>query len=96
MKVTLVSHASVVIESHGLRIWTDPWLAGKVFNESWSLFPSAAFDPAMLDNIDYLWISHIHPDHFHIPSLSALPAEFKARVKVLFQDNHADRVFGVL
>jgi len=96
MKVTLVSHASVVIESHGLRIWTDPWLTGKVFNESWSLFPSAAFDPAMLDNIDYLWISHIHPDHFHIPSLDSLPREFKARVKVLFQDNHADRVFGVL
>ena len=96
MKVTLVSHASVVIESHGLRIWTDPWLTGKVFNESWSLFPAAAFDPAMLDGIDYLWISHIHPDHFHIPSLNSLPAEFKARVKVLFQDNHADRVFDVL
>ena len=93
MKVTLVSHASVVIESHGLRIWTDPWLSGKVFNESWSLFPPAAFEPAMLDGIDYLWISHIHPDHFHLPSLSSLPAEFKARVKVLFQDNHPERVF---
>ncbi len=96
MKVTLVSHASVIIESHGLRIWTDPWLAGKVFNESWSLFPPAAFDPAILDGIDYLWISHIHPDHFHIPSLNSLAPEFKRRVKVLFQDNHADRVFEVL
>jgi hypothetical protein len=96
MKVTLVSHASVVVESHGLRIWSDPWLSGKVFNESWSLFPPAAFDRAMLDGIEYLWISHIHPDHFHIPSLSSLPAEFKARVKVLFQDNHPERVFGVL
>ncbi len=96
MKVTLISHASVVIESHGLRIWTDPWLGGKVFNESWSLLPPAAFDPAILAGIDYLWISHIHPDHFHVPSLSSLPEEFKARVKVLFQDNHADRVFEVL
>jgi UDP-MurNAc hydroxylase len=96
MKVTLVSHASVIIESHGLRIWTDPWLSGKVFNESWSLFPPAAFEPAMLDGIDYLWISHIHPDHFHVPSLSSLPAEFKARVKVLFQDNHPERVFEAL
>jgi UDP-MurNAc hydroxylase len=96
VKVTLVSHASVVIESHGVRIWTDPWLSGKVFNESWSLFPPAAFDPAMLDGIDYLWISHIHPDHFHIPSLNSLSQEFKRRVTVLFQDNHADRLFEVL
>jgi len=96
VKVTLVSHASVIIESHGLRIWTDPWLSGKVFNESWSLFPPAAFDPAVLEGIDYLWISHIHPDHFHIPSLNSLTSEFKRRVKVLFQDNHAEQVFDVL
>ena len=96
MKITLVSHASVIIESHGLRIWTDPWLDGKVFNESWSLFPPAAFDPAILDGIDYLWISHIHPDHFHIPSLNSLAPEFKRRVKVLFQDNHADQVFAAM
>ena len=96
MKVTLVSHASVVIESHGIRIWTDPWLDGKVFNESWSLFPPAAFDPAIVDGIHYLWISHIHPDHFHVPSLNSLPSEFKARIKVLFQDNHAARLFEVL
>ena len=96
MKVTLVSHASVIVESHGLRIWTDPWLTGKVFNESWSLFPPAVFDPAVLEGIDYLWISHIHPDHFHIPSLDSLTPEFKRRVKVLFQDNHAERVFEVL
>jgi len=96
VKISLVSHASVIIESHGLRIWTDPWLSGKVFNESWSLFPPAAFDPSMLDGIDYLWISHIHPDHFHIPSLASLAPEFKRRVKVLFQDNHADQVFGVM
>ena len=96
MKVTLVSHASVIIESHGVGIWTDPWLSGKVFNDSWSLLPPAAFDPALLERIDYLWISHIHPDHFHIPSLKSLPPEFKRRVKVLFQDNHADRVFEEL
>jgi UDP-MurNAc hydroxylase len=96
VKITLVSHASVVIESHGLRIWTDPWLGGKVFNESWSLFPPAAFDPAILDGIDYLWISHIHPDHFHIPSLNSLTSEFKRRVTVLFQDNHADQLFEAL
>lgn len=79
-----------------MRVWTDPWLTGKVFNESWSLFPPPAFDRSKLGGIDYLWISHIHPDHFHVPSLNSLPAEFKRRVTILFQDNHAERLFHVL
>jgi UDP-MurNAc hydroxylase len=96
MKVTLISHASVVIESYGRRVWTDPWLFGKVFNQSWSLLPPPAFDPAMLDSIDYLWISHLHPDHFHIPSLASLPDSFKRRVMVLYQDNNPEKIFGPL
>lgn len=93
MKVQLVSHASVIVESADTRIWSDPWLQGKAFNESWTLFPPAAWDARWLDRIDYLWISHEHPDHFHIPTLKTLPAAFKERVTVLFQQNNSDKMF---
>ena len=53
MKIRLVSHASVIIECSDLTLWTDPWLLGKAFNESWLLFPPACFDDALLDEIDY-------------------------------------------
>ena len=85
MKVRLVSHASVLIETGDCIIWTDPWLFGKAFNDSWSLFPPANFDNALLDRINYIWVSHEHPDHFHIPTLRSLPAAFKDRVMVLHQ-----------
>jgi UDP-MurNAc hydroxylase len=94
MRVTLVSHASTVIETQDVRIWTDPWLFGKAFNDSWSLLVPAAFEPAMLDGIDYLWISHEHPDHFHIPTLRSLPDSFKQRVTLLFQDDSSDKMFA--
>ena len=42
MSVTLVSHASVVIDTGSVRIWTDPWLFGKAFNDSWLLLVPAA------------------------------------------------------
>jgi hypothetical protein len=93
VRVSLVSHASVIIETSDLRIWTDPWLSGKAFNDSWSLLVPAAFDPALLDGIDYLWISHEHPDHFHIPTLRALPDSFKRRVTLLFQDDRSEKMF---
>ena len=96
MKIRLVSHASVIVECADVTVWTDPWLTGKVFNDSWTLFPAAAFDASLLDSITHLWLSHEHPDHFHLPSLAALPAPFKERVAVMFQERNAARAFAAL
>ena len=63
----------------------DPWLSGKIFNDSWTLRPEPRFDPSVLDKIDYIWISHEHPDHCHFPTLNSFPASFKQRVTILFQ-----------
>ncbi|HYH43698.1 MAG TPA: MBL fold metallo-hydrolase [Burkholderiales bacterium] len=85
--VRLISHASVLIEVGDVAILTDPWQFGSAFNDSWNLIA----DPAELSNylagIQYLWISHEHPDHFHAPTLRSLPAEFRERVVVLFQES---------
>ena len=96
MKIQLISHASVVVSCSDAVIWTDPWLEGKVFNDSWSLYPEPAYDAAVTRDVDYLWISHEHPDHLNIPTLRGLPAEFKERVTVLFQKNNSTKVFEAL
>ena len=95
MEIRLISHASVVIRTD-VSIWTDPWLFGKAFNESWSLFPPPAMDDSLYDSVDYIFISHEHPDHFHIPTLKSLPEGFKNRVTILFQENNSDKVFKAL
>ena len=95
MEIRLISHASVVIRTD-VSIWTDPWLFGKAFNDSWSLFPPPAMDDSLYDSVDYLFISHEHPDHFHIPTLRSLPDAFKQRVTILFQENNSDKVFKAL
>ncbi len=94
MRIELVSHASVLIGSGDCVIWTDPWLDGKAFNNSWALLPKAHFDHARLDQIDYLWISHEHPDHFHNPTLRALPDSFKQRVTVLYQKLNSEKMIA--
>ena len=92
MQVQLISQASVVIHCSDCKIWTDPWLVGKAFNNSWSLHPKPEFDMQSLDDIDFLWISHEHPDHFNIPTLKMLPKEWKERVIVLFQEKGSERM----
>ena len=67
MKIHLVGHACIVAECADTSILMDPWLFGKIFNDSWTLLPEPKFDPAMLDKVDYIWISHEHPDHCHFP-----------------------------
>ena len=96
MKIHFVGHACIVAECADTSILMDPWLFGKIFNDSWSALPQPKFDPAMLDKVDYIWLSHEHPDHCHFPSLDSFPPAFKARVTVLFQDRDSAKVFGAL
>ena len=92
MKVTFIAQASILVETSDCTIWTDPWLIGKAFNNSWGLFPKAHWTPEMYDKVDFLWISHEHPDHFHFPTLKSMPMEFKERVHLLFQKNNSDKM----
>ena len=92
MKITFISQASLKVKTSDCTILTDPWYMGTAFNDSWRLRPAPAWDNRMLDEVDYLWISHEHPDHFHVPTLKSFPQSFKDRVTLLFQKNNSDKM----
>ncbi|RMG14385.1 MAG: MBL fold metallo-hydrolase, partial [Deltaproteobacteria bacterium] len=71
MQIRFVGHASFEVQTGGVRLVCDPWLSGKVFNNGWALLSR----PAQVDwsSIDYVWISHEHPDHMHLPTLRSVP-----------------------
>ncbi len=94
VRITFISHASVIVETSDRVIWTDPWVLGKAFNDSWALMPEppGSLIDEWLPRITDVWVSHEHPDHFHIPSLKSLPADFKRRVVLLFQELQTDRM----
>lgn len=96
MKINLVAHASVLIDTGDCLILTDPWLYGKAFNDSWCLSMRPNYNIAELEKATHLWISHEHPDHFHMETLRSFSSKFKERVIVLFQDNHSDKVPNAL
>ena len=92
MKIHFIGHASIVVECSGTSILMDPWLSGKIFNNSWTLRPDPVLDPALLDRTDYLWISHEHPDHCNFPTLGSFPDSFKRRVTVLLQTRDSAKI----
>lgn len=89
MKITFVGHASVIAEVGDVGIWSDPWLQGDAFNESWALYPHPVIREPDLARVTHIWISHEHPDHLSIPTIAkALSAEQKARITMLFQRHY--------
>ncbi len=83
--IEFVNHASFVLEFAGRRIISDPWLFGAAFNDGWSLLCDHGFDPERFGEIDYIWMSHEHPDHFSPAVLRSVPETIRRGTTVLFQ-----------
>ncbi len=65
MKVRYVYSACVVITTEDVRICTDPWFSPGIYDGSWFQYPPLPGDPAdIIGEVDYIYISHIHPDHY--------------------------------
>ncbi|HEX2687017.1 MAG TPA: hypothetical protein VHN14_10385 [Kofleriaceae bacterium] len=96
MDLTLISHASVIVDCGHVVVWTDPWLESRAFNNSWELLPAPSPDRTFLERVTHIWVSHEHPDHFNIPTLRSLPAEFRERVTVCYQKRNTTKIFDAL
>lgn len=64
MQITSIGHAGLFVETNAGRILCDPWFNPAYFG-SWFPFPdNSDIDPCPLGEADYLYISHLHHDHF--------------------------------
>ncbi len=63
MRITMLGHAGLFIETDHGSILCDPWFHPAFF-ASWIPFPdNSTVDIAAISNPDYLYISHSHDDH---------------------------------
>ena len=92
MKIRFVNHSSFIIEHNGVSIISDPWLEGKVFNNGWDLISKTKLLYEDFKDINYIWFSHEHPDHFYPPNLKLIPSEYKKKITILFQNTIDGRV----
>lgn len=69
-----LGHATLVLMEDGAPlIATDPWLLGSVYWRSWWLERDPTEDEiALVRGARHVYITHSHPDHFHMPSLRRL------------------------
>lgn len=73
-RVEVIGHATLRVQSGGRSLLTDPWLVDPIGCHSGFHFPPLVHDPRELAaHTDAIYISHIHPDHFHPPTLELFP-----------------------
>jgi UDP-MurNAc hydroxylase len=73
MKASLLRSATVLLETNGLKILTDPWLVDGEYYGSWAHYPPYQFDEETFHDVDFIYISHIHPDHLSSKTMALLP-----------------------
>jgi hypothetical protein len=48
--------------------------------------------PVDFSTVDYIWVSHEHPDHFNFPTLKGIPDHEKKRIRILYQRHASPRI----
>jgi L-ascorbate metabolism protein UlaG (beta-lactamase superfamily) len=72
--VTYLGHASILIETSGARILTDPILRDRI---TFLQRTNPAVDAALYRDPDIVLISHLHYDHLDIRSLRMIPGQYR-------------------
>jgi UDP-MurNAc hydroxylase len=69
VRFQVISHAGLLVESRGISLLMDPWILGSAYWRSWWNYPPVRRTLQESLTPDYIYLTHVHWDHFHSPSL---------------------------
>jgi len=64
INVKYIYSACVITTTPDLSILHDPWFTEGVYDGSWFHFPKIENPLESIGDVDFIYISHIHPDHY--------------------------------
>lgn len=88
MEVVFIGHQTWLVNHLNTKILIDPLLCedfGLVDEHRIEIYPPRHVDPSALADVDMIFLSHEHSDHFDIKSLNLLPrkAQFFVGVNII-------------
>jgi len=88
MRFQILSHAGLRVEARGVELVMDPWLIGSCYWRSWWNYPPVAPELVASLRPDFIYLTHVHWDHFHGVSLRRFPLT----TPILVPKGHHDRM----
>ena len=101
IKIRFINHAFIILEYNNFSFATDPWALGPAFSNGWWLKKKTKEDwLEKINNCDFIYISHNHPDHLHPHTLKKISKKMKfiipkfisGSTKVLLQDLNFENI----
>ncbi len=79
MKITKIASSTIIININNINIVCDPWIENGEYYGSWFLEEKIDKEKSyeLINNCDYLYISHIHPDHMSKKTLKNIKKNIK-------------------
>lgn len=62
--VKYIYSACIVTSSKDVRVLHDPWFTEGIYDGSWFHFPTVPDPIASIGDVDLIYVSHVHPDHY--------------------------------
>lgn len=62
--VKYIYSACIVTKTNDATILHDPWFTEGIYDGSWFHYPKISNPLDSIGDVDYIFISHIHPDHY--------------------------------
>lgn len=82
MKLTFIASSTTIVKHKNTKVLTDPWIIGKPFFGSWAHYPPVINKPEELNDVNYIYISHVHADHADEETLRSIDN----RIPILIYD----------
>jgi UDP-MurNAc hydroxylase len=83
-----LSHAGLQVRAGGQELLCDPWLIGSCYWRSWWNYPPVPKDLIATLRPDFIYLTHIHWDHFQAPSLR----QFSPDIPIIVPYDRYDRM----
>ncbi|MEE4206491.1 MAG: hypothetical protein V2I39_09365 [Erythrobacter sp.] len=75
MQLQALSHAGLRVKVGGTELLCDPWVTGSCYWRSWWNYPPVPKDLVASLKPDFIYLTHLHWDHFQAPSLRLFPRD---------------------
>lgn len=85
---TILSHAGLRVDAGGRSLVCDPWIVGSCYWRSWWNYPPPPEKLIERLSPDFIYLTHLHWDHFHSPSLK----RFDPATSILVPRAHFSRM----
>ena len=86
INVRYIYSACIITSTPDISILHDPWFTDGIYDGSWFQFPKVENPLATIGDVDYIYVSHIHPDHYDSNFLKRYFKQFGVK-RVLIADH---------